>query len=334
MKIFTMFALTAALLLSTTSIQAGDVINERTGAEYTDLQVAINEANKGDTLKLSGHFDGPFSISQTLTLKGSHNAVLDGNNLVRVLDLSSNGSDTVILDHLTIKNGNAQVGAGIFSICTLILKHVILINNNSTGTPGGGGIANFEVNPLTSVNGVGALTLYECFLSGNKALNNGSGGGILSNGGSLTIDDSKFYNNSTEVSGGGIAIVGGTNIITDTEFVKNSTAGNGGGLSVDDDSTTTLNKVKIVKNTAATGAGIEQSTSTLVINHSKLEKNSASSNGGGLAETDGGIVTFNDSKITKNKAGINGGGIYSVAGSTFVLNNTDIENNTPNDIFD
>ena len=68
------FSLVLALVFSLkafASLLAGTAINNRTSIEYTDLQQAIDDAESGDTLSLSGTFTGSFHIfSKSLALKG------------------------------------------------------------------------------------------------------------------------------------------------------------------------------------------------------------------------------------------------------------------------
>ena len=332
MKIF--FGFLALFFLAASPVYGAKarVTNETTGQQYTSLQSAIDAANSGDVLKLKGHFYGTFFINKSLSLIGSPRAVLDGNYSVRVLDLGTNGSAVVNLENLVIQNGSDETGGGILNIGILNIKNLKIINNVSTENYGGGGIGNWASNPETSVSGVAALTVVDTEFINNKALS-GEGGGIVVQGGTLTMENSLFENNYALSFGGGVALCASTNIICNTTFKKNTTPGNGGGVGNDRGGITTLNYVTFEGNTAANGGGVSQVDVSTLINHGYFKNNIATNVGGGFAVLEG-IGTLNDSEVVDNKAGVTGGGVYAGSGTDFLINRSEVEDNSPNDIFD
>lgn len=115
--------------------------------------------------------------------------------------------------------------------------------------------------------------------------------------------------------------------------IQNGLADNGGGIV--NDATLNLFNVEIINNTAtANGGGIYASTSVshTSLNDCDVEYNSSGINGGGIANTAGGLV-ITHSKISHNVASNGeGGGVYSSEGIAIItISDTKIENNsTPN----
>ncbi len=116
------------------------------------------------------------TISQDLTINGpgASSLMIDGAGSYQVFNIASG---TVSISGLTISNGSAEVGGGIY---------------NS-----------------------GSLTLTNCTISGNSvSAYIGNGGGILNYGGTLTVTNCTIFGNSVSgeyaASGGGIYNYNGT----------------------------------------------------------------------------------------------------------------------------
>ncbi|MDQ3704986.1 MAG: Ig-like domain-containing protein [Chloroflexota bacterium] len=154
---------------------------------------------------------------------GSANITVSGNSAVRVFAV---GTPTIsgaklTLNNLTVANGRSILGGGILneSSNTLTVSNSTLSGNNANEgfASGGGGIWN---------NG-GMLTVSNSTLSGNSA--NYAGGGIHNNSpGTLTVSNSTLSGNSvTDVDygkGGGISSNGGSVTLKNT-IVANSPSG-------------------------------------------------------------------------------------------------------------
>jgi hypothetical protein len=146
------------------------------------LRYAIASANSGDTINFKLIYPatitlttGTLNIGTSLTISGPGplNLAISGNNVVRVLYISSGA--TVRISGVTIENGVAPIGDCVFA-------------------NGGGGVCNF-----------GTLTLINSTISGNSA---GYGGGIL-NFGTMTVTNSTVSGNVASIGpslgdGGGI----------------------------------------------------------------------------------------------------------------------------------
>jgi hypothetical protein len=130
-----------------------------------------------------------------------------------------------------------------------------------------------------------------------------SDGGILNNGGTLSIVDSSVHNNTAN-SGGGVSNLGGTLTITGSDFESNS-VGSGGAIFTDGGTVT-------IQSDAAG-------------NPSLVGFNRAGGGGGGLEMIDHAVVTITNARFFDNDAFFggaidNGGSVLTATNSLFVLN--------------
>jgi hypothetical protein len=167
------------------------------------------------------------------------------------------------------------------------------------------------------------LTVNNSILSGNYAWT--SGGGIY-NSGTLTINNNTVRGNGASNTGGGIYIYSGTATINNSTFSGNSVSplplhrnrSSGGGIS--NGGTLTVNNTTISGNTVggvAYGGGI-YNYGTLTISNSTLSGNSARGYGGGIFNNVG-KVTISNSTLSGNNAGA-GGGTYIYSGTATLQN--------------
>jgi hypothetical protein len=236
-----------------------------------------------------------------------------------------NISGTVTISSCTITGNDAfgpyTYGGGIFNNLgmTMTVFDSTISNNTSSGSGGspgnngeGGGIYNNS----------GIMTISNCTVSGNRALNNnpppgqpivwGVGGGIENNAqlapndpndGHMTIIDSTVSGNNHAGDGGGIAITLGTLTMINSTVSNNSADNSGGGV-------------------FGWSWGGTLYFGKLSATNCTLADNSAS-NGGGLYVTFTSTVLTNVT-ITGNTAGQNpsGGGLYVYSLSGETLRNT------------
>jgi hypothetical protein len=146
-------------------------------------------------------------------------------------------------------------------------------------------------------------------ISGLKITNGGVptpglvGGGIFSDGATLTLTDSAFEGGSI-VNGGGIAT------INHSTFSGNAGFGNMGGIATVNDST-------------FRGAGISNYDGALTVNNSTVSENLGSIGWGVAIVNQSGIVRLNNSIVSGNSRG----GIFNDRG-TLELNNSTVRNNS------
>jgi hypothetical protein len=257
----------------------------------------------------------------------------------------ANFSGTVMLDHSQV-SGNAAVlaGGGIANLTfdpsspAMLTLHNSSVNGNQQTAPpsedpdamgglGGGGIAN--------VNGTALLDHTQ--VNGNTA-QGGQGGGIatgdyLGTGpATLTVDHSQVNGNSGPlVGGGGIQNLLGTANVNHSQ-VDGNTSLNGGGIASGNQGgpgTAQLNvsHSEINGNTATAGPGGEgppvaaggiANGSVAVIDHSKVDNNSAP-NGAGAGIVNHATMTISHSEVNRNTAAASGvpgsgGGIFNATG--------------------
>jgi len=128
-----------------------------------------------------------------------------------------------------------------------------------------------------------------------------NGGGLADIGGTVSISNSTFANNSSPGAGGGLFNVGGTVSISNSTFANNSAGAEGGGL-------------------------FNQFSSTVTISNSTFASNSASRGGGGLFNQPLGVLTISNSTFASNSAtfvgGIDNAGTGMRIGGSIVANNT------------
>ncbi|MCB1607946.1 MAG: DUF11 domain-containing protein, partial [Xanthomonadales bacterium] len=186
--------------------------------------------------------------------------------------------------------------------------------------------------------------------SGAVALSGGRGGGILNEGGTLSLSGSIVQNNSslgaaasTDGGGGIYQLAGATTLSGSTQVVDNDATGNagsGGGIFIADGTLTVQSGTAIDRNIAhRAGGGIEIVTGTANISGggTGIRMNQAlgvggvpgtGGNGGGLHITGGASVTIFNSIVSGNTAANEGGGLWNSATGTLVVNVTQVNNNT------
>ncbi|MCJ0870333.1 hypothetical protein [Streptomyces sp. AP-93] len=204
-----------------------------------NLQAAINAATPGSALRVTGTCTGNFTVDKNLALAGATGATLNGGGTGTALTVTP--GVRVSLTTLTITQGAAVNGAGIFNEGTLSLNRSTVSGN--TASDQGGGIHNTAG---------GTLTLNRSAVSGNSA---SYGGGII-NAGAVLLNGSTVSGNTAVNGGGGIHnhVFGALTMNRST--VDGNTANQGGGINNAESGTTArLNGSTISNNTATGGTG-------------------------------------------------------------------------------
>lgn len=206
-----------------------------TAGNVCTLRAAITTANFLGGVHVINVPAGTIVLASNLSLfasitfngAGTSSTVVSGNGVAQVFVFSLNGLN-VAMNNLTIANGVASAGAGVFvsSSSTLSLLRVLVTNNNaSAGIRQGGGLYV-----------AGTLNLTDSTVSNNSAAN--AGGGIrVTSGGTANIANSTIVGNSAltpGASGGGIESQGVLVIVNST--VSGNTISNGGGSGIAVDS--------------------------------------------------------------------------------------------------
>ncbi|MFW6074494.1 MAG: choice-of-anchor Q domain-containing protein [Chloroflexota bacterium] len=229
-------------------------------------------------------------IDSEVTIDGGDEITFTGTNLNALFEV---GSD----DHLTLRN---------------------LAIENSTTSSG-------------AVYSDGEVTVDDSTFSGNSALDdgNGSGGAIYNDGGTLTVTDSDFSNNSADIFGGAIANLQGTATVTNSTFSTNAAEDLvGGGAIANSDGQLTITDSTFSSNSAdefegSLGGAIYHAASEdgLVISNSTFTDNSGG-DGGAIVILSQAGTTITNSTFEGNEARANGGAIFVYDGSVSVANST------------
>ena len=169
-----------------------------------------------------------------------------------------------------------------------------------------------------------------------------SGGTI---GGTAALDANKASKSGTDDgSGGGIWINNGTLILKDNaEVIGNTAQKNGGGIALDKGGTLTLSSGKISGNTAqkygggiciGTDANTNDNTGTVTMSGGEVSNNTASEKSGGGVVVLHGTFTMSNGKVSGNTAKETGGGIYGMnfnsAKGEITVSGGEISGNTAN----
>jgi hypothetical protein len=258
------------------------------------LITAINMANANGqantiTLKagtytltaVDNNTDGPNglpAITSELTIKGTSAAtsILERDTSAptfRILNVAAAG--TLTLQGLTLRNGSTS-----FPISPV----------QPSGW--GGGIFNN-----------GTLTLIDCILTGNRAVN---GGGLSNDTGTMTITHTTFDRNGADVEGGGLFNREGTVTIANSTFVRNFVQFGAGGIhngflsSMGNGGTMTLTNTTVAENRGGAAGGI-LNLGFAVLQSTTVAENSGFPDVGGIRNL--GTVLLQNTIIARNVGG-------------------------------
>ena len=193
---------------------------------------------------------------------------------------------------------------------------------------------------------------------------NESGGGILVNGGTLTVrsttltknvstcggsiavlasgnlnvidsivsDSSTVYDSSSvDSSGGGIFIRSGSTVVIDNTTFLNNKAGVGGAISVgfiidgSDNALVTINRSQFRNNSSTVGGAILNNGQLKIVGGS-FRQNSAEEGGGAIAQGPNSKMTISNVEISSNSSDSSGGGILN--GGSMTISDSIIRNNS------
>lgn len=300
------------------------LVYEGTGS---NLQTAIDQAQRGAKLRVRGLCVGNFTIDRNLKLIGwptpaYPTPTLNGNAAGTVLTV--NPDSLVQLRDLAITNGAAPTdapwsGGGIVNHGTLTLRG----SSSVTASTRGRGIYNYGTLTLNGSSSVsGNVACLDC-------------GGIVNWGGTVTLNG---WSSVSGNSGQGILNESGRLTMNDTSSVRANDSGvygEGGGIYLGDGALTMNDSSSVTGNTASFGGGIDSWGTVILNDSSSVSGNTARtpSEDGAFAGGiwNGGSLTMNDSSsvsgniVTNPYRGL-GGGIYggtvTLSGSASVTGNT------------
>jgi CSLREA domain-containing protein len=237
------------------------------GPTLCSLRDALKYSSTGDTVTVpAGTYLlslGNLVISHDLTVRGSgaRGTVIDAQGASRVLTVTAG---TVVVSNLRITGGNgvssvnSGVGGGIYQQAGSLTLDKVSLDHNAAGP-----------SSFTTISGGGmdsngsSLTITSSTINANTATGDTAvvpasgqfGGGIDTRfGPDPTISDSTIADNTAGGDGGGLA-VGGAHLLNDTIARNTATAGTGGGIA----GGTTLYVLNTIisENTAAAADGTD-----------------------------------------------------------------------------
>ena len=255
----------------------------------------------------------------TDTVASEASDTLDDN--VRVIDITTLAGETVTIFGFTVTGGLTTTnGGGIRNLDgdLELTESEVLGNRTIRFGSGGGGIYSND----------GRITLNDSIVSDNVSSRNG--GGINTDQGNIKLNNSAVRNNVSDgdQGGGGVFSNGGDVMVNNSSVSSNNTRGgfgDGGGISIFGRGDVTLTNSTVENNSTGNrgeGGGIFSNGGDVTLTVSTVANNSAGEQGfGGGIRTFSGDVTVSDSTIANNTSD-RGGGISVVGGDLVVTRST------------
>ena len=200
----------SALCLIALSTQAATItVTNTNDSGAGSLRQSIADAVNGDTIDfgVTGTITlttGELLVDKSITIHGPgpDHLTVDGNHASGVFQVQVGGGGTATIAGLTITNGVANRGGGIYNESSTLTVSNCTISSNSA--PDAFGVGGGIFNDVSFSNGT--LEVLNCTIGGNSAGDNG--GGIYNYGGSRTatlkVLNSTLSGNSAGRFGGGI----------------------------------------------------------------------------------------------------------------------------------
>jgi CSLREA domain-containing protein len=271
------------------------------------LRAAIQEANAlegADTVSIPGGMytltmegagedaaaSGDLDITDALTITGAgmDKTFIDANSLDRAFHVSA----SLILSDVTIKNGLASPGGAMLVTIYASINRVAFEDNRTTSFN-----ESNETGGAVFVSVEGSADIAQSQFTRNFAY---FGGGAVSNtyASSFSIVDSTFTSNSSTYGGGALYPNGGSATIKNSTFVDNS-ADTGGAIHSNSDSVEVTNST-FVWNSAVNHGAIDARLGTVTVNNSTFSGNTASGFGDTLGDqpAQGGSLQVGNSIIS------------------------------------
>jgi predicted outer membrane repeat protein len=264
-------------------VSAGGVVG--TGTADSCTAQALDKALAGGGRVTFKCGPTPVTIVPTSNKIITRNTKIDGGGLITISGAGETGVFAVppkvslILANLTVADGYADLGAGLYNEGKVKITNVTFSDNNANYD--GGAIYNR-----------GVLTVTNSTFSDNSA----PGGGGIYNQGPMKVSNTTFSGNYATGVGGGIASFVGTVMVDCSTFSDNSAVYFGGGIY--NQSTFTLVNSTIWGNEAdGIGGGVAAVGGSLTMTNTTLAGNNAGNSAGGLFTAD---ASFGSAPILQN----------------------------------
>jgi hypothetical protein len=294
--------------------------------DYLTIQEGIDAAADGDEVVVcdgtytgSGNKDLDFH-GKAITVRSASGdpgaCIIDCENDGRGFYFHSGETNDAIVAGLTITNGHAYDGAGVYCYGSSPTIVNCAITANATVWGGGGGVRCYGDSP----------TISNCTITGNTADYNG--GGICCDPGSPTICNCTISGNAAEYFGGGVQAEESDVTIINCTITENTVSGKGGGVSCLY-GTASIANCTITTNTAHAAGGIYCCQNRPTISDCVIMGDTAVLRGGGV-HCCVSNPTLTNCTISRNSA--NDGGAVYCWGSSPTLTNCILRGDAPEEV--
>lgn len=202
--------------------------NGSSGPKLT-IRNATGTVNSGGTVIIadgtySGSGNSNINIDKNLIIKGSSRSgtILDGSDSNNIFNI--NAGCTVTVSDLTITNGKAALGGGIFNLGHLNVDNCKFTDCKTTYKYFGGGSAICSGESST-------LFVRNSLFTSNDATASSSAGGTICSNGTISIENSDFIGNRA-YGGAGVYLFSGNLDIEGCKFINNTAISSGGALNL------------------------------------------------------------------------------------------------------
>lgn len=242
---------------------------------YTDLQIAVNAADYGDTVRVAAGLYGAITIKNGVSIigAGTGRSTIDAQSLEPAV-LCKDCDDNTLLEGFSIING---------------------LGENSNGHQFGGGMDIFDASP----------TIANCEFRNNQAE---MGGAIACDNAKPTITNCTFTANRGQIFGGAVYCTKGKTSFMECTFQDNSAGSSGGAILIDLDTDASLDDCIFKANETNVGGGAVFVQNDLKVNSCVFDNNTADI-GGAIRQGGPGILEVLDSEFTRNRTTVEGGAI-------------------------
>ena len=316
------------------------------------LRAALAQANDRageDTIKFATDLSaitldsGQLEITDDLKIIGPEpRQIISGNSNSRIFNMSAgqnlelenleliNGKTSLARSSVACSENDGQGGAVCVNGADLVLRSVIIQNNETTGSFAHGGAVRgdritvqdsaFDTNSAVDGQGgaiyaTGELVVSNTVVIGNFSGDNGGGVYVGANDGTVNISNSIIDSNIAEGAGGGLVVASAVEIHSST-LSRNASRGQGGALRLRDgsgvisNSTISGNFVDVIFFFDGVGGAVKVVDADLDIRNSTITGNSANNGGNGgvsVTSTSGDALTLAlDSSVLAANTGMTG----------------------------
>lgn len=289
--------------LSPAGLAATITVDVDGGADFSDIQAAVDAAQDGDTVLVKA---GEYVIAQPIDFNRLYlhldpaspplkNIVLRSEagpeaTVIRrappvecgcrygVVIFEKGETEASVLSGFTLKGYGGLTGAGVNLGSwpvgrppSPVIENCIITENYAIDSSAGGGLMSYG----------GAPTLIDCTIAGNiSGYDNDTAGGVSFHGGSGTLVGCRIVGNSLRAgSGGGVAIDGGASVSLIDCVIMGNYSSWGGGVVCMSSSDVLLVNCLVAGNAAESDAGIGCVDSSLDLVNCTVADNHASSDG-------------------------------------------------------